>query len=142
VHVTTVFVTHDQEEAMEVADTIAIISTGRLEQVGTPEDLYDHPANDFVMSFLGPVTSLSGALVRPHDLELTGVQDANSAEATVVRILRLGFEVRVELLVDGRDVWAQITRDDAERLDLQPGSTVYVRSNQRPANTGAHPEPR
>src|SRR5436305_5667187 len=70
VHVTTVFVTHDQEEAMDVADEIVVISAGRLEQVGTPDELYDHPANDFVMSFLGPVTTLSGDLVRPHDLEL------------------------------------------------------------------------
>jgi sulfate transport system ATP-binding protein len=133
VHVTTVFVTHDQEEAMEVADTIAIISAGRLEQVGSPEELYDRPANDFVMSFLGPVTSLSGALVRPHDLTITDKSDAGHAQATVVRVLRLGFEVRVELLVDGRDVWAQITRGDADRLDLQPGQTVYVQPSQRAA---------
>jgi sulfate transport system ATP-binding protein len=134
VHVTTVFVTHDQEEAMEVADTIAIISAGRLEQVGTPEELYDHPANDFVMSFLGPVTSLSGALVRPHDLELTAKRDADTTEATVVRVLRLGFEVRVELLVNGQDVWAQITRDETERLSLEPGRVVHVRAAGRSAN--------
>jgi sulfate transport system ATP-binding protein len=133
VHVTTVFVTHDQEEAMEVADTIAIISAGRLEQVGSPDELYDRPANDFVMSFLGPVTSLSGALVRPHDLTITDKSDAGHARATVVRVLRLGFEVRVELLVDGQDVWAQITRGDADRLDLQPGQTVYVQPSQRAA---------
>ena len=56
VHVTTVFVTHDQEEAMEVADRIVVMANGRVEQVGTPDELYDQPANDFVMSFLGPVT--------------------------------------------------------------------------------------
>ncbi|MDQ1435160.1 MAG: sulfate/thiosulfate transport system ATP-binding protein, partial [Actinomycetota bacterium] len=107
VHVTTVFVTHDQEEAMEVADTIAIISAGRLEQVGTPDDLYDHPANDFVMTFLGPVTTLSGDLVRPHDLELRAGPGADTKAATVVRVMRLGFEVRVELVIDGQDLWAQ-----------------------------------
>src|SRR3989440_1249010 len=105
VHVTTVFVTHDQEEAMEVADTIALISAGRLEQVGTPDELYDHPANDFVMSFLGPVTTLSGDLVRPHDLELRPTAGTDTTEATVLRVMRLGFEVRVELLVDGQDLW-------------------------------------
>ena len=104
VHVTTVFVTHDQEEAMEVADTIALISAGRLEQVGTPDELYDHPANDFVMSFLGPVTTLSGDLVRPHDLELRPTPGTDTTGATVVRVMRLGFEVRVELLVDGHEI--------------------------------------
>jgi sulfate transport system ATP-binding protein len=126
VHVTTVFVTHDQEEAMEVADTIAIISAGRLEQVGTPDDLYDHPANDFVMTFLGPVTTLSGDLVRPHDLELRAVPDAETTEATVVRVMRLGFEVRVELVCAGQDLWAQTTREHADRLDLQAGRTIHV----------------
>jgi hypothetical protein len=70
VHVTTVFVTHDQEEALEVADRIVVINNGRLEQEGTPDELYDHPAGEFVMSFLGPVTTLQGHLVRPHDLEV------------------------------------------------------------------------
>ncbi len=129
VHVTTVFVTHDQEEAMEVADTIVVIAAGRLEQVGTPDELYDHPANDFVMSFLGPVTKLAGALVRPHDLELASAPGPGTNEATVVRVVRLGFEVRVELLVDRRDVWAQTTRDVADRLDLQAGRVVHVKPN-------------
>jgi sulfate transport system ATP-binding protein len=140
VHVTTVFVTHDQEEAMEVADTIALISAGRLEQVGTPDELYDHPANDFVMSFLGPVTTLSGDLVRPHDLELRPTPGTDTTEATVVRVMRLGFEVRVELLVDGQDLWAQITRETAGGLDLEPGRIVYVgraTRSQQPNHAGA-----
>ena len=70
VHVTTVFVTHDQEEALEVSDEIVVINDGRIEQVGSPDELYDKPANDFVMSFLGPVTTLGGRLVRPHDIEV------------------------------------------------------------------------
>ena len=126
VHVTTVFVTHDQEEAMEVADTIAIISAGRLEQVGPPDELYDHPANDFVMTFLGPVTNVSGTLVRPHDLELRPSAGPGTVEATVVRVVRLGFEIRVELRIDGEDAWAQITRGTADGLDLRPGQVVHV----------------
>ncbi len=69
VHVTTVLVTHDQEEAMEVADRIALMNEGRIEQIGRPRDLYEHPANEFVMSFVGPVTRMGEALIRPHDLD-------------------------------------------------------------------------
>ena len=76
VHVTTVFVTHDQEEAMEVADSIVVLAGGEVEQVGSPHELYDNPANEFVMSFLGPVTELGGQLVRPHDVELTPITRA------------------------------------------------------------------
>src|SRR5688572_19058229 len=110
VQVTTVFVTHDQEEAMDVADNIVVIANGRVEQSGTPDQLYDEPANDFVMGFLGPVTTLRGHLVRPHDLEVLSSPADGTVEATVKRITRLGFEVRAELLVDGADAWAQLTR--------------------------------
>jgi sulfate transport system ATP-binding protein len=127
VHVTTVFVTHDQEEAMEVADSIVVIANGRVEQVGRPDELYEHPANDFVMSFLGPVTKIEGQLVRPHDLELLMAPEEGTVEATVLRVVRLGFEVRVEVIVDGVDVWAQVTRAAAVGLGLEPGSLVYVR---------------
>src|ERR671912_1753406 len=71
VHVTTVFVTHDQEEALEVADELVVINDGRIEQIGTPDQLYDEPANDFVMSFLGPVTQLGDAQLRPHDIDVS-----------------------------------------------------------------------
>ncbi len=97
VHVTTVLVTHDQEEALDVADRIAVLNKGRIEQVGTPQELYDTPANDFVMSFLGPVARLNGQLVRPHDLRLDRNQLPQSFAATVSRVVHLGFEVRVEL---------------------------------------------
>src|SRR3954454_7100595 len=70
VQVTTVFVPHDQEEAMEVADEIVVVAEGEVKQVGSPDELYEQPASDFVMSFLGPVTTVGGKLVRPHDLEL------------------------------------------------------------------------
>src|SRR6188508_1987093 len=105
VHVTTVFVTHDQEEALEVADEIVVISHGRVEQVGTPDELYDEPANDFVMNFIGPVTRLGDRLVRPHDLQLFTNPEPGAEEAVVDRIIRLGFEVRVQLsLADGQSV--------------------------------------
>jgi sulfate transport system ATP-binding protein len=126
-HVTTVFVTHDQEEAMDVADRIVVMANARVEQVGTPDELYDQPANTFVMSFLGPVTRLSGALVRPHDLELLKDSSHDTTPATVVRVARLGFEVRVELEVGGSDVFVQVTRETARQLALEPGSTVFVR---------------
>ena len=127
IHVTTVFVTHDQEEAMDVADRIVVIANGRVEQIGSPDDLYEHPANDFVMSFLGPVTSLNGQLVRPHDIELLAGPEPGSAHATVVRVVRLGFETRVELLVDGSDVWVQTTKETADRLGIDAGRTIHVR---------------
>jgi sulfate transport system ATP-binding protein len=101
VHVTTVFVTHDQEEALEVADEIVVINDGRIEQVGSPDQLYDEPANDFVMSFLGPVTRLRGALIRPHDIDVLTSGAAVSAAGSpavageVTRMLRVGFEVRL-----------------------------------------------
>jgi sulfate/thiosulfate transport system ATP-binding protein len=127
VHVTTVFVTHDQEEAIEVADTIVVLADGIVEQAGAPHDIYDNPANPFVMRFLGPVTEINGELVRPHDLELLGTPEAGSHEGMVTRIVRLGFEVRVEMLVGGRETWAQVTRGTADRLSLSPGSTVHIR---------------
>jgi sulfate transport system ATP-binding protein len=127
VNVTTVFVTHDQEEAMEVADSIVVMANGKVEQIGSPDDLYDKPENDFVMSFLGPVTTLGGRLVRPHDLELFTSPEADTVQATVSRVTRLGFEVRVDLKFNGDDVWAQVTRGTAEQFGHEPGLTVYVR---------------
>jgi sulfate/thiosulfate transport system ATP-binding protein len=101
VHVTTVLVTHDQEEAMELADRIVVLNGGRIEQVGAPRELYDAPANEFVMGFLGPVA-------------------------------RLGFEVRVELELAGDgSVAAQLTRHEAEQLELAEGDIVYVRPTGR-----------
>ena len=97
VHVTTVFVTHDQEEALEVADEIVVINDGRIEQVGTPDELYDQPANEFVMSFLGPVTRLDGRLVRPHDLEVVTVPFPDAHAGRITRTSRVGFEVRLEI---------------------------------------------
>ena len=127
VHVTTVFVTHDQEEAMEVADSIVVMADGKIQQVGTPDELYERPASDFVMSFLGPVTTLGGRLVRPHDLVLSAEPADGAVPAVVERVVRLGFEVRVDATVGGQPIWAQITRYRSQLLDLHPGDTVFVR---------------
>jgi sulfate/thiosulfate transport system ATP-binding protein len=127
VHVTTVFVTHDQEEALEVSDEIVVINHGRIEQTGTPADLYDRPANDFVMEFIGPVTRLGGRLIRPHDLELFDTAVPDALRAQVTRVQRVGFEVRAELTTGDEQPWAQLTRGQAEALRLRPGSEVWIR---------------
>jgi sulfate transport system ATP-binding protein len=127
VHVTTVFVTHDQEEAMAVADQIAVMNRGRIEQVGGPRDLYEHPQTEFVMSFVGPATRLGERWVRPHDLDLQLDPGDGTIEAMVRRIVHLGFEVRVELENgDGEPLWAQVTRDEIEALELEEGQIVYA----------------
>jgi sulfate/thiosulfate transport system ATP-binding protein len=132
VHVTTVLVTHDQEEAMEVADRVAVINNGRIEQYGKPRDLYEHPASEFVMTFVGPVTRFRERHIRPHDLEVQLAPNGTSEEATVERVVHLGFEVRVELaLARGESVLAQVTREEAERLELLPGQRVFVRTRRK-----------
>src|SRR6266536_1640192 len=116
-HVTTIFVTHDQEEALELADSIAVMHEGRVEQVAPPRELYDHPSNEFVMSFVGPVNRLGDAWVRPHDVELRLEPSGSTREAQIERIVRLGFENRVDLVRDdGERLHAQLTRDEADEL--------------------------
>ena len=133
VHVTTVFVTHDQEEAMEVAEQIVVVNEGGIEQVGSPAALYDRPESDFVMNFVGPVTTIAGAQVRPHDLDLLREPDAGAHEAMISRVAPLGFEVRVELeLAGGEHAWAQVTRGRAAELELAAGDIVWIRA-ERPA---------
>jgi sulfate/thiosulfate transport system ATP-binding protein len=126
-HVTTVLVTHDQEEAMEVADTIAVMNKGRIEQVGDPRDVYDSPATDFVMSFLGPISAVDGKLVRPHDISLSHSAGDGDVRATVKRVVHLGFEVRIELVMDdGSTSRVQLTRAQTAELGLTEGQEVYV----------------
>ena len=151
VHVTTVLVTHDQAEALDVADRIAVLNKGRIEQVGSPMDVYDSPETGFVMSFLGAVSSLNGTLVRPHDIRvgrnpdmaIATADDSVAAtgvlRATIDRIVTLGFEVRVELTsaTDNVPFTAQITRGDAEALGLAEGDTVYVRATRVPPIPGS-----
>jgi sulfate/thiosulfate transport system ATP-binding protein len=138
VHVTTILVTHDQEEAMEVAEQIVVMNDGRVEQVGSPRELYEAPANEFVASFVGPVTQLGGSLLRPHDVDVRIDPVEGGVEAQVQRVIHLGFEVRVELLAgDGRLLWAQLTREEAEELELLEGQIVYARANRRMAVAAA-----
>lgn len=161
VHVTTVLVTHDQSEALDVADRVAVLNRGRIEQIGSPTEVYDVPANAFVMSFLGAVSTLNGTLVRPHDIRVGRTPEMAVAaadgtagstgvmRATVERVVVLGFEVRVELIsaATGGAFTAQITRGDAEALALHEGDTVYVRATRVPpiairdATVGRDPNP-
>lgn len=149
VHVTTVLVTHDQAEALDVSDRIAVLNKGRIEQVGSPTDVYDAPANAFVMSFLGAVSSLNGNLVRPHDIrvgrnpEMAIASDradgsTGVVKATINRVVVLGFEVRIELTNAATQTpfQAQITRGDLEALGLREGDTVYVRATRIPPIPG------
>jgi sulfate transport system ATP-binding protein len=131
-HTTTVIVTHDQEEAMEVADEVVVMNRGRVEQVGGPLELYERPANPFVMSFVGRVNRLGEAYVRPHDVELMLESNGSTREAMIERIVHLGFEVRVELVRDdGERLSVQTTRDEAEQLELEQGQIVFVRPTRQ-----------
>ena len=127
-HTTTVIVTHDQEEAMDVADQVAVMSNGRIEQVGSPRAVYEEPANEFVMTFVGQAHRLGDTFVRPHDLEVTLEPNGATREVMIERVVHLGFDVRVEL-VDGTGdrLSVQTTRDQAELLELAPSQIVYVR---------------
>jgi len=128
VHVTTVLVTHDQEEAMDVADRIVLMNEGRIEQTGKPRDLYEHPASEFVMGFVGPVNRFDNSFVRPHDFEIELQPDGTSREAIVKRVVHLGFEVRVEVaLPDDNEIWIQLSRERTEDLQLEPGRSVFIR---------------
>ena len=145
VQVTTVLVTHDQAEALDVSDRIAVLNKGRIEQVGSPTEVYDQPATQFVLGFLGAVSALDGVLVRPHDIRVGRSPDLAIAgdgarigtdvvEAQIDRVVKLGFEVRVELTdaATGAPFTAQITRGDSEALGLKAGDTVYVRATRVP----------
>jgi sulfate transport system ATP-binding protein len=144
VHVTTVFVTHDQEEAMEVSDEIVVMNKGKVEQVGTPAEIYDHPASAFVMSFIGPVNVLpsnskifqtSGfdsvnpeVFLRPQDVIVERIANGTTAPAIVSRVIHLGWEIQVEVkLDDGQTVTAHLTRDRFDELKLEAQERVYVK---------------
>ena len=132
VHVTTIFVTHDQEEAMEVAEQIVVLNDGRIEQEGTPRQLYEHPANEFVMSFVGPVNRLDGHYIRPHDIDVMVDPSDQATEAMIDRVIHLGFEVRVELTHhDGSHFNVQLTQPQLEELELTEGQIVWVKPGRR-----------
>lgn len=145
VHVTTVLVTHDQQEALDVSDRIAVLNKGRIEQIGTPDALYDHPDNVFVASFLGSISKLNGELVRPHDIRLGRTPemvfpgpdsslDTGVVKAHILRVVNLGFETRVELraATTGEEFLAQITRGDQNALNLVPGEEIFARATRVP----------
>jgi sulfate transport system ATP-binding protein len=139
-HVTTIFVTHDQEEAMDVAGQLVVMNEGRVEQSGTADELYEHPANEFVMSFVGEVNRLGDDFVRPHDMEIVLDADDRTKEGMVQRIVTLGFEVRIELVLsDGTEVWAQLTRAELQRLELREGQIAYLRPIQAKSFNGSSP---
>jgi sulfate transport system ATP-binding protein len=138
--VTTIFVTHDQEEAMDVAGQLVVMNEGRVEQSGSAGDLYDHPANEFVMSFVGEVNRLGNHFVRPHDMAVSLDREDGTEEAMVQRIVALGFEIRVEFVLgDGTDVWAQLTRSELQKLELREGQIVYLRPGQTKSFSGESP---
>ncbi|WP_022873077.1 sulfate/molybdate ABC transporter ATP-binding protein [Nesterenkonia alba] len=134
VHVTSVFVTHDQEEALEVADTIVVVNEGRIEQVGTPDEIYDHPATDFVFHFIGEATRLGEVLLRPHDVLITAEGEqhpvSTARAGTISRWNRVGFEIRLEVTLDEAvqqgPVHVQLTRTEAQGLGIGPGDRVQV----------------
>ncbi len=149
-HVTTVIVTHDQEEAMEVADRIVVMNQGRIEQIGTPAEIYDHPQTPFVMSFVGEVNILPRGLlpesggqssagdqgdtpvfVRPHDLEVFTQAVPGSIPGRLRRLNHMGRDLQAELvLIDGQTVLAQIPRDQLDPSALKVGDTLHILSRQ------------
>ena len=127
IKVTTILVTHDQDEAMEVADQLLIMHDGRIEQAGEPAELYERPATDFVHGFLGPTTMFKGVSVRPHDLELVA-PSVGVIEGTVQSIMELGFEIQVTVaLSDGTSPWVQVSRNEFRTLDVEVGSPASIR---------------
>jgi len=146
VHVTTVFVTHDQEEAMEVSDQIVVMNKGKIEQIGSPAEVYDNPATPFVMSFIGPVNVVPAnsdrvsefhqirkqntnedVYIRPRDILIATEASGNSVSARITRLIHLGWEVQVELtLGDGQVLTAHLTRERFDELKLHPQQDVYI----------------
>ena len=141
--VTSVFVTHDQEEAMEVADRVVVIHRGRIEQQGPPDEVYDHPATPFVLQFLGDVNLFRGrvgsagqagelSFVRPHELDVVATPAADAIEAVFVDALTVGPNTRLEFRrAQGEGVVdVEMPRADylalRERIVLEPGTTAYL----------------
>lgn len=117
---------------MEVAEQIVVMNDGRIEQTGEPKELYENPASEFVMSFVGPAHKLGGAWVRPHDVEVLHHPNGQTIEAQIDRVVHLGFEVRIELtLADGEHFSVQLTREQVEELELAEGQIVFVRPHSK-----------
>ncbi|MCE2912604.1 MAG: sulfate/molybdate ABC transporter ATP-binding protein [Pseudomonadota bacterium] len=148
VHVTSVFVTHDQDEAMEVADRVVVMNEGRIEQVGTPDEVYDRPATPFVLQFLGDVNLFHGradhapgggggprdtVYVRPHELEIVAEPADGAWSATLSQTLTVGANTRIEFRRDGEAGYldVELPREEyrrlRDRLGLERGSRVYLK---------------
>ncbi len=129
---TTIFVTHDQAEAMDVASQIAVMNHGRIEQVGTPTELYDEPATEFVMSFVGEANRLGDGWVRPHELEIAHEPSHDAVEAIdrADHALRLRRPHRARRSRTATTVTVQLTRDRLELLELGRGEIVWVRPDR------------
>ena len=134
INLTSVFVTHDQEEAMEVADRIVVMNKGVIEQIGSPGEVYEHPASDFVYHFLGDSNRLHlGAdqhlLFRPHEVSLSSLALDQHRSAEVRDIRPLGAITRVTLKVEGQDelIEAEVGRDHQVLAELSRGKTLYFR---------------
>ena len=162
VHVTSVFVTHDQEEAMEVADRVVVMNQGRIEQQGTPDQVYDHPASPFVLQFLGDVNLFHGrfghpaggvdgevevSYVRPHELDIVGSAEAGALPVTLSQVLTVGAQTRIEFKRqdDGSYVDVEMPRNEfaalRQRLDLRNGSQVHLRARRITRFGAAEPLP-
>ena len=131
---TTVIVTHDQEEAMEVADRIVVMNQGRIEQIGSPAEIYDAPVTPFVLRFVGEVNEIApDSFVRPQDLELLDEPQPRSLPVVLKRVIHLGKETQAELLLeDGRLIHVQ----------LQPDRIAAAKGNALPAGSRFHVLPR
>jgi len=150
-HVTSVFVTHDQEEAMEVADRIVVMNHGRIEQQGSPDEVYDHPASPFVLQFLGDVNLFHGRLghgpggvdgeaelsyVRPHEMDIVAGAETGALPVTLSQVLTVGAQTRIEFRRDDDGSYVDVEMPRSEfaalrlRLDLRSGSRVHLRARR------------
>jgi len=158
-HITSLFVTHDQEEALEVADRVVLLDHGQVEQVGTPNEVYEHPATPFVYGFLGAVNRFEGradggllhvgehriahgasdlapgahmlAYARPHELDISLVATEHAIAARVVRVLSFGASARVELLgPNDQHLEAELSRERALALNLQFAQHVWLQPSR------------
>ncbi len=140
VHVTSVFVTHDQEEALEVADRVVVMNRGRVEQIGTPEEVYDHPATAFVFEFLGnvnrvPVAGGGETYARPHELAVERAPSPGGIPARFVHGTSIGATARLEFALDANAhlVNVEVPRDTYRDLRLRAGDIAYLTATQRHA---------
>jgi sulfate/thiosulfate transport system ATP-binding protein len=136
VHVTSVFVTHDQEEALEVADRIVVMNHGKVEQAGSPADVYDHPATSFVFEFLGHVNRLpesegKGAdrFARPHEIAVRISPEGDAMPARLLHGAAIGPVARLEFALESRrehTINVEVTRERWRELALNPGDVAYL----------------